>query len=241
MDSLNLLFDNYYFQTILKIVLIIILSGIIGLERDSWNKPAGFRTHALVGISSVLVVLCGEYFFKIYNIGDPTRIPAQLLSGIGFIGAGTILRDGFNVKGLTTAASLLAVTCIGLCIGAGFYFIGITATVISYLVLSYSYLLTDRLDHFVSSEISITFKGNKESIVKKLETYFDSKNIIIKKIDFVDDNNPSECDDKTNSESSSNDEIKNVIFHIKYEHNVKISSIIIALGGVENISKVEEI
>lgn len=241
MDSLNLLFDNYYFQTILKIVLIIILSGIIGLERDSWNKPAGFRTHALVGISSVLVVLCGEYFFKTFGAGDPTRIPAQLLSGIGFIGAGTILRDGFNVKGLTTAASLLAVTCIGLCIGAGFYFIGITATVISYLVLSYSYLLTDRLDHFVSSEISVTFKGNKESIVKKLETYFDSKNIIIKKIDFVDDNNPSESDDKTNSESTSNDEIRNVIFHIKYEHNIKISSIIIALGGVDNISKVEEL
>lgn len=241
MDSFVQIFDNYYIQTIIKIVLIIILSGIIGLERDSWNKPAGFRTHALVGISSVLVVLCGEYFSKTFGAGDPTRIPAQLLSGIGFIGAGTILRDGFNVKGLTTAASLLAVTCIGLCIGAGFYFIGITATVISYLVLSYSYLLTDRLDHFVSSEISVTFKGTKEAIVKKLETYFDSKNIIIKKIDFVDDNNESESDDKANSESTSNDEITNVIFHIKYEHNVKLSSIISSIASLDNITKVEEL
>ena len=76
-----------------------ILAGIIGLERSSWNKPAGFRTHSLVWMSAVLIMLCGEYMSKEYNI-DPSRIPAQLLSGIGFIGAGTILRDGFNVKGL---------------------------------------------------------------------------------------------------------------------------------------------
>ena len=68
-----------------------------------------------------------------------SRIPAQLLSGIGFIGAGTILRDGLNVKGLTTAASLLAVTCIGLCIGAGFYLGGIVATFIVYIILSHSH------------------------------------------------------------------------------------------------------
>lgn len=243
MDTLTQLFDNYYIQTILKIVLIIILSGIIGLERDSWNKPAGFRTHALVGISSVLVVLCGEYFFKIYGIGDPTRIPAQLLSGIGFIGAGTILRDGFNVKGLTTAASLLAVTCIGLCIGAGFYFIGITATVISYLVLSYSYLLTDKLDHFVSSEISITYSGDKEATVKKIESYFDSKNILIKKIDFNEETSSSEIENKTDSENeiSSNNQQNSIIFHIKYDHNIKITNIITSIGSIENISRVEEI
>ena len=249
LDSLTQFFDNYYIQTILKIVLIIILSGIIGLERDSWNKPAGFRTHALVGISSVLVVLCGEYFVKTFNVGDPTRIPAQLLSGIGFIGAGTILRDGFNVKGLTTAASLLAVTCIGLCIGAGFYFIGITATVISYLVLSYSYLLTDKLDHFINSELSISFKGNKEITIKNIEAYFDSKNIAIKKIDFTNEFSDSNIETESNknpdltsnAENKSKGEIYNVIFHIKYEHNIKLSSIITKIGSMENISKVEEV
>ena len=242
MESLIQIFDNYYFQTILKIVLIIILSGIIGLERDSWNKPAGFRTHALVGISSVLVVLCGEYFFKTFGAGDPTRIPAQLLSGIGFIGAGTILRDGFNVKGLTTAASLLAVTCIGLCIGAGFYFIGITATVISYLVLSYSYLLTDRLDHFVSGEISISYKGSKEKAINDLELFFDSKNILIKKLELSNDN-VSESDVESNSDDNATppDKIKTVIFHIKYDHNTKLSSIISSIASLDNITKVEEI
>jgi len=96
---------------------------------------------------------------KIYDM-DPSRIPAQLLSGIGFIGAGTILRDGFNVKGLTTAAGLLAVTCIGLSIGAGFYLGGIVTTLIVYIVLSYSYKISDKLDHFDILELNI--KINKQ-------------------------------------------------------------------------------
>lgn len=91
---------------------------------------------------------------------DPSRIPAQLLSGIGFIGAGTILRDGFNVKGLTTAAGLLAVTCIGLSIGAGFYLGGIVTTLIVYIILSYSYKISDKLDHFDILELNV--KINKE-------------------------------------------------------------------------------
>ena len=119
MDFILSVVQSFWFQAILKLVLGFLLAGLIGLERSSWSKPAGFRTHSLVGISAVLIMLCGEYMSREYNI-DPSRIPAQLLSGIGFIGAGTILRDGFNVKGLTTAAGLLAVTCIGLSIGAGF-------------------------------------------------------------------------------------------------------------------------
>ena len=121
--------NSFWFQSIFKLILGFVLAGIIGLERSSWNKPAGFRTHSLLGISSVLMMLCGEYMAQKYNnLIDPSRISAQLLSGIGFIGAGTILRDGFNVKGLTTAAALLSVTCIGLSIGAGFYLGGIVTT-----------------------------------------------------------------------------------------------------------------
>ena len=82
----------------------------------------------------MLVVLCGESLAQEYNI-DPFRIAAQFLSGIGFIGAGTILRDGFNVTGLTTASGLLTVSCIGLCVGAGFYLIAIIATGITYIIL----------------------------------------------------------------------------------------------------------
>ena len=166
MENLTIITSSFWFQAIIKLILGCVLAGIIGLERSSWSKPAGFRTHALVGLSSVLIMLCGEYMSKEYNI-DPSRIPAQLLSGIGFIGAGTILRDGFNVKGLTTAAGLLAVTCVGLSIGAGFYLGGIITTLIAYIILSYSYKVSELLDHFSVLELEIKITENVKETVKK--------------------------------------------------------------------------
>lgn len=173
--------NSFWCQSLIKIMLGCILAGIIGLERSSWNKPAGFRTHSLVGMSAVLIMLCGEYMSKEYNI-DPSRIPAQLLSGIGFIGAGTILRDGFNVKGLTTAAGLLAVTCIGLSIGAGFYLGGILTTLIAYLILSYSYKISDRLDHFNLLELEIEISKNTNEVLGQIENIFSEYNVDIKHI-----------------------------------------------------------
>ena len=128
---------SFEVQAIIRLLLGFILAGIIGSQRESLNKPAGFKTHSLIGVSSVLIMLCGEYL-NIYWDGDPSRIPAQLLSGIGFIGAGTILRDGFNVKGLTTASGLLCISCIGLCVGAGAYIIAFIATMVTYFMISYS-------------------------------------------------------------------------------------------------------
>ena len=179
MESFINITSSFWFQAIIKLVLGFILAGIIGLERSSWNKPAGFRTHSLVGLSAVLIMLCGEYIAEKYN-ADPTRIPAQLLSGIGFIGAGTILRDGFNVKGLTTAAGLLAVTCIGLSIGAGYYLGGIIATVIVYVILSYSYKVLDRLDHFEVLEFNINISN--DSALKFIEETLSKYEVDIKQI-----------------------------------------------------------
>lgn len=168
MQVIGEILNSFWFQSIIKLILGFVLAGIIGLERSSWSKPAGFRTHALVGISSVLIMLCGEYMSKAYDI-DPSRIPAQLLSGIGFIGAGTILRDGFNVKGLTTAAGLLSVTCIGLSIGAGFYLGGILTTLIVYIILSYSYKISEKLDHFNILELDIVIHKNVKEVLAEIE------------------------------------------------------------------------
>ena len=173
--------NSFWFQAIIKLILGFVLAGVIGLERSSWSKPAGFRTHALVGISSVLIMLCGEYMSKIYDM-DPSRIPAQLLSGIGFIGAGTILRDGFNVKGLTTAAGLLAVTCIGLSIGAGFYLGGIVTTLIVYIILSYSYKLSDKLDHFDILELDIKINKNIKKALTSIEEVLSKYQVEIKQM-----------------------------------------------------------
>ena len=158
---IDFLSNEAFLEAVKKIGLIFILSGIIGLERETWSKPAGFRTHVLLGISSVLLMLCGKYMYETTG-ADPTRIPAQLLSGIGFLGAGTILRDGFSVKGLTTAASLLAVTCIGMSVGAGFYVGGILATVIVFCVLAYSKPISEKFEHHNTIVIQLKLKNIKE-------------------------------------------------------------------------------
>ena len=174
-------FNSFEFQAIVKLLLGFILAGIIGLERSSWSKPAGFRTHALVGLSAVLIMLCGEHMSQNYNM-DPSRIPAQLLSGIGFIGAGTILRDGFNVKGLTTAAGLLAVTCIGLSIGAGFYLGGIVTTIIAYIVLSHSYKISAKLDHFDLLDLQVIISQNYDEVLNKIEGILTKYEVDIKQM-----------------------------------------------------------
>lgn len=183
-----MIWSNFYFQCLFKIVLIIILAGIIGMERSSWNKSAGFRTHTLLGISAVLVVICGEMLAQRYSI-DPFRIAAQFLSGMGFIGAGAILRDGVNIKGLTTASGLLTVSCIGLCVGAGFYLIAIIATFLTYLILSYSYIFTDKLDHFDLLELEINSKDEISDLMINLDNFFEKYELEVKQIKDISDEN----------------------------------------------------
>ena len=181
METLLMIWSNFYVQSIFKILLISLLAGIIGMERDTSHKPAGFRTYTLLGISAVLVVLCGESLAKEYSI-DPFRIAAQFLSGIGFIGAGTILRDGFNVTGLTTASGLLTVSCIGLCVGAGFYLIAILATVITYVILSYSYKFTQKLEHFDLLELEIGIEEDFEEFLLKVDKILKKYRLELKNI-----------------------------------------------------------
>lgn len=172
------------FEIFFKLILIVFLAGLVGYERESWKKPAGFRTYVLVGVSAVLVMICGNLLYE--KLGaDPTRIPAQLLSGIGFLGAGTILRDGFNVKGLTTAAGLLAVTCVGLIVGAGFYIPAIIATFVVYCVLSYSHVLSNKLEHYASLDLKITTQKPKE-ILEDIRNIFSEEKIEITQIKIID-------------------------------------------------------
>jgi putative Mg2+ transporter-C (MgtC) family protein len=121
----------------LRLVLAVVLGGLIGWEREYKNQHAGFRTHILVCVGSALIMLLSIYGFADfayeYNVRmDPARLAAQVISGIGFLGAGTILRHGFSVSGLTTAASLWVVAAIGLSVGAGFYY---AAALVTLLVL----------------------------------------------------------------------------------------------------------
>ena len=119
-----------------RLLLSALFAGFIGLERESHGRPAGLRTHILVAVGSCLVMLLSIYGFAgSWANRDPARLAAQVISGIGFLGAGTILREGATIKGLTTAASLWVVAGIGLAVGSGFYLGAVAATIIAVMAL----------------------------------------------------------------------------------------------------------
>jgi putative Mg2+ transporter-C (MgtC) family protein len=127
------------YNVIFRILLSGVLGGIIGIERERHKQLAGFRTHILICISSTLLMLLSIYIPQAYSsIGpsDPGRIAAQVISGIGFIGAGAILRIGANVRGLTTAATIWSVAAVGLVVGAGMYLVSAIGTVVILFVLT---------------------------------------------------------------------------------------------------------
>ena len=223
-DGFNNLMSIREFETFLKLVLIVFLSGFVGWERESWSKPAGFRTHVLVGISAVLLMVCGEFLYEKTG-SDPTRIPAQLLSGIGFLGAGTILRDGNNVKGLTTAAGLLSVTCIGLAVGAGYYLGAIIATAVVYVVLSYSHILSNKFEHYNFLNLRIITTRQKVMIgnVKDILNQYDID--IYKVIDY---------------DKKKEDKI-NLTLKYRSEINLNVNEIISQIIEINEVIEVEEV
>lgn len=123
-------------DVIIRLLMSVLLSSVIGLDRESINKPAGLRTHVLVSVASTLVMLLSLYLSQINSSGYyySDRLASQVISGVGFLGAGTIMRrDKGIVTGLTTAASLWAVAAIGLAVGAGFY-VGATLTTVLVII-----------------------------------------------------------------------------------------------------------
>ncbi|HPF21572.1 MAG TPA: MgtC/SapB family protein [Syntrophomonas sp.] len=127
-------------EIVFRLALACILGGIVGLERESLNRPAGFRTYTVVCVGSALAMIVSIDMytqFHHYVTADPGRIAAQVISGIGFLGAGTIMKEGATIRGLTTAAGLWVVACIGLAAGAGMYLAAIVATASILFVLIY--------------------------------------------------------------------------------------------------------
>jgi putative Mg2+ transporter-C (MgtC) family protein len=137
---MDILFQDELPVIIGRLLLAVLLSGLIGLEREINQHPAGFRTHLLVGVGSCLMMILSLYGFEPFLQNehiqfDPARIPSYVISGIGFLGAGTILVKDSTVRGLTTAASIWVVAGLGLIIGAGLYAVSIITTVVILVIL----------------------------------------------------------------------------------------------------------
>lgn len=176
-----------YGETAVRLLVATLLGGLVGWEREHNNHPAGLRTHILVCVGSTLIMLLSIYGFPQFmgqqNVRfDPGRIAAQVVSGVGFLGAGTILRQGMTISGLTTAASLWVVAAIGLAAGAGFHFPAILTTL---LVLA-SLELLNRLEGWLfhrqllkRMRIQVTKQPKK---LGELATVVGSMGIDIKKV-----------------------------------------------------------
>ncbi|MCD7739831.1 MAG: MgtC/SapB family protein, partial [Candidatus Gastranaerophilales bacterium] len=136
-------FINYFFiadnDITIRIIFSIILGSAIGLERELTNKSAGLRTQILVCFGSCLFTILSIYGFStavtLYPLGDPSRVAAQIITGIGFIGAGTVLRQGLTVTGLTTASTLWIVAAIGMACGCGKISIAVVSTILAVAIL----------------------------------------------------------------------------------------------------------
>lgn len=152
------------FSMILRLVLAILCSGLLGLEREFKRHPAGLRTYMLVCVGSSLVMMTNQYLTQFYGGGDAARLGAQVISGIGFLGAGTIIVDREqHVRGLTTAAGLWANACIGLAIGVGFYEGAVIACALTFIIMSVFNKLEHRLRRASASVVEVYAEFRSQS------------------------------------------------------------------------------
>ena len=144
-----------------------LLGTLIGLEREFTHRPAGLRTHILVALGACAVSILGEMLFLQYSslgaMPDPARLSAQVITGVGFLGAGTIMKEGANVKGLTTAASVWAVACLGIAAGFGYYILALLGAVCILLTLTVIEALQHRFIQSGSTEDMYTLKSEDVS------------------------------------------------------------------------------
>lgn len=163
-------------EILIRLGLAALLGMIVGFERERQNQPAGLRTHAILAIGSCLAMTISINLSMQYKseglIGDPARIAAQVVSGIGFLGAGAILRYGTNVKGLTTATSLWTIAMVGLAVGAGHYFSAAGTTIALLIVLVLLNVLEKRSIHpYQTISVVVTAHDNPVLVETLVELF----------------------------------------------------------------------
>ncbi|QRV20650.1 MgtC/SapB family protein [Lacrimispora saccharolytica] len=156
-----------------RLFLSIILCGAIGMERGLRNRPAGFMTYLLVGCGSALIMITNQYIATIYTNVDPTRMASQVVSGIGFLGAGTIITTAKNeIRGLTTAAGLWAAAAVGLAVGIGFY----SGAVLGSVFIIFSLMYLKKIDLYIKTHaktMELYLEYNEEFSMQHLSLYAD--------------------------------------------------------------------
>ena len=174
--------DLPLWEGVVRLLLIVVLAGIVGLERELRDQEAGLRTHMLVGVGATLFVITGNFAWSELEFGndvgvvlDPSRVVAYVITGIGFLGAGTIIKHGINIKGLTTAASLWVVAAVGVAVGAGEYGLAVVATAIVLLSLWPFLKLAEAVGIRASRthrlELELEAHGSVAAVLSQLEAH----------------------------------------------------------------------
>ncbi len=229
-----------YEEVFLRLAISVIVGGAIGYEREYKNRPAGFRTHILVSLGATVIALIqvniNEEMIRrvilnpaLTNIlkADYARLSAQVISGIGFLGAGTIIHHKGSIKGLTTAATLWVVACIGLAVGYGFYLISIAALIFTQLVLISLKRFQTKIFH-ASEHIKLEVEFIKRSKgIEFIDQYFDIHKIHVLSMEF-----------HTTEEEPVK---KTCVYTLSLPKYVNHLDLIIDIGDNENIKDITEL
>ena len=214
---------------VLRFLMAILCGGIIGLEREHKHRPAGFRTHILVCFGSALAMMTSQYLISLGTyVCDPARLGAQVIAGMGFIGAGTIIvTKRRQVKGLTTAAGLWSSAIIGLAIGAGYYEAGAYAT---FLILVVELLLS-RLDWFLISN------------VRTINVYvgYNDPECLVRMLAILKENDVKVLDIEITKSKLEEDVHISAVLYLKLAKKGQNEKVLAMLSGIEGVSAVEEL
>ena len=212
----------------MKLLLALFCGGLLGIEREQKKRPAGFRTYMLVCVGATLVMITNEFLGTRYAGIDPTRMGAQVISGIGFLGVGTIIVTGDNrVKGLTTAAGLWATACVGLAIGSGAYYAAILVTVLIYITMSFLQVLDKKISRNARL-INVYIEFEDISDVGKFVRGLRSRNIKVHDMEI-----------KTSKKTT--ESCTTVLFALGYPQNIKHEMALEQLNAMSGVLYTEEI
>lgn len=211
-----------------KMTLALVCGGAIGIERGRKKRPAGFRTYMLVCLGATLVMMTNNFICQVYGSGDVARMGAQVVNGIGFLGAGTIITTGHNrVKGLTTAAGLWASACIGLAIGSGYYAGAIIGTFMIVVVMVFLHSFDRRL--MANTKVVMLYmEFKKMSAIRRLSVFAKENQIVLDDVEI-------ETSDPTRTTKVA--AVVTLRLPTKYLH----SELVDKLSDIEGIMYVEEI
>ena len=185
LEHIEILHSLNIFSITLRIFLALILGGALGLEREQKQRPAGFRTYMIVCVGSALACITNLYMVEALNASDPARIPAQVISGIGFLGAGTILVTRNNhIKGLTTAAGLWCTAAIGIAVGTGLY----SGAVLCTFLIVFSFRMLTFVDKKVTKNNrykNFYVEYHNPAFIRSLIKYCKTNDISLQDLDII--------------------------------------------------------